>query len=45
MGRVGVEDGVVGLVGALAPAIQDAEDDGTRNVTVRHGELIKQCTS
>src|ERR1700761_8949309 len=46
MRRVGVEDGVVGLVCALAPAIENAKDDGARNVTigagtVRHGPPYK----
>jgi hypothetical protein len=40
--RVRVEDGVVGLVGALAPAIENAKDDRARNVTVGHRQPYKR---
>jgi hypothetical protein len=46
MGRVGVEDGIIGLVGALTPAIENAEDNGAwdkviGNLTIGHGQPYK----
>ena len=38
--RPGQEDGVVVAVGALAPAVQDAQDDGTGTTRLRHGHVL-----
>ncbi len=38
----GQADGVVGTLGALAPAIENTQHDGTRTMGFRHARLIEE---